>query len=441
MFMKINIYFILLISIISLISGADANQSILQLSLKESIDLALAQNYSVQIAKLRILEQEAISKQISSGYFPQITGSISQLRHRVNYFIPGFEDILFPSSYTYNIFEGKIQLTQTIFDHSLLKSIQIARKEEEYSDRDYAAIKEAVTLKTVTLYLQALRAQALMNRIEARLEFSYALLNQAEQFEIAGTGSRLETARAKIQYQNENQNLSEAKTEFELAKLNLLQWIKLEQNKNIQLTDMAKYDEIISIDLNESINKAFQQRPDLLAAQIEENIIELSVQKAKRQFYPTIGVFAQLGQTGTDPSDTDYAFAIGGTITMPFYTGGNIRGQVEQAEKQLEQKRHLIEELKSQIELEIRSATISLESSVEQVRMAQKGISAAEITLELTRSRYKAGISTNVEVIDAQDMLARAHENEIRALYNYNISRANLAKAMGNIQSMYLEVQ
>jgi outer membrane protein len=173
-----------------------------------------------------------------------------------------------------------------------------------------------------------------------------------------------------------------------------------------------------------------------------KNIAVDHVEKAQAQYAPVLGVTGQLSRTGSDPGNTDDAWFLGGaTVTVPIFTGGNIKGQVEQAKTQLKEQRENTKELESEIELDVRTAAISLNAAVDQVLSAKQGVQSADITLKLTRDRYTEGIITNVEVVDAQDTLARAQDNEIRALYNYNLAKANLAKAVGKIEEMYAKLK
>jgi outer membrane protein TolC len=90
--------------------------------------------------------------------------------------------------------------------------------------------------------------------------------------------------------------------------------------------------------------------------------------------------------------------------------------------------------LRDQIELEIRVAVDSLRSAEEQVQAAREGADLAENELAQARRRYQVGMTSGVEVTDAQTRLARARENLINALFNHNLARIDLATAMGTIR-------
>ncbi len=436
--MRKMVLFISTISILHLCSMVKAEESPpLRLSLKEAIQRALDENHSLQASKLKINEQQSVYDQVRSGYLPQVSVVASQAREKVNY---SAEGISFPGlsiSNEFNSFDAYLQVTQNVFNLNLSKTIAIAREQEKSAKTDYSATREAIALKTVSYYLQALRAESSVIAARVRTEAARALLIQARQFEGAGTGSKLETARADLEYQNEIQTLSEYSTDFETAKLSLAQLIDMEQGRPIELTDSPQFDQAVSVSLDSSIQEAFAQRPDLQSAKTQEKALQLAIEKAQAQYAPVVGVTGQLSRTGSDPSNTDEAWFLGATVTIPIFTGGNIKGQIEQAKTQLKEQKENTKELESKIELDVRTAAISLNAAVDQVLASRQGVASAEITLKLTRDRYTEGIITNVEVVDAQDTLARAQDNEIRALYNYNLAKANLSKAIGKIEEMY----
>lgn len=409
----------------------------IQLSLKEAVQRALEQNHTLQVSKLKINEQQSVSEQTRSGYLPQLSVVASQAREKLNYSSEGFDIPGSPSSATFNSFEAYVQVTQNIFNLNLMKAIAAAGEQEKSAKTDYSAAREAIALKTVSYYLQALRAESSMMAGRVRVEAAKALWVQAKQFEDAGTGSKLETARADLEYQNEIQTLSENSTDFETAKLALAQLINVEQGRPIKLTDSPQFDRAVSVSLDSSIQEAFALRPDLQSARTQEKTLQLTIEKNQAQYLPVVGVTGQLSRTGSDPSDNDNAFFVGATVTVPLFTGGNIKGQIEQAKAQLQEQKESTKELESEIEMDVRSAAISLNAAVDQVLAARQGVSSAETTLRLTRDRYTEGVTTNVEVVNAQDTLSRAQDNEIRALFNYNLAKANLSKAMGKIEEMY----
>ena len=94
-------------------------------------------------------------------------------------------------------------------------------------------------------------------------------------------------------------------------------------------------------------------------------------------------------------------------------------------------------ELRNRIALEVKNAIAQVESARNEVTVANAGIQLATEEVTQARDRFQAGVANNLEVITAQDELARASDNQIGALYRYNQARASLAYAIGQMEAMY----
>jgi outer membrane protein len=93
--------------------------------------------------------------------------------------------------------------------------------------------------------------------------------------------------------------------------------------------------------------------------------------------------------------------------------------------------------LRDQIALEVKNAVASLDSARSQVDVANQGLDLAQREVAQSHERFEEGVANNIEVVTAQDNLARAHDNQIEALYRYNQARADLARATGRIEDTY----
>jgi outer membrane protein TolC len=120
-----------------------------------------------------------------------------------------------------------------------------------------------------------------------------------------------------------------------------------------------------------------------------------------------------------------------GTLTIPIFAGGIVHGDVLQADAQLQQARDRVDNLRGQIDADVRVALLNLESASEQVAVAQSNIDLAEQSLTQSRDRFAAGVTDTVEVVQAQEAAANAHQSYISSLYSFNYAKISLARAMG----------
>jgi outer membrane protein TolC len=124
-------------------------------------------------------------------------------------------------------------------------------------------------------------------------------------------------------------------------------------------------------------------------------------------------------------------FQVGATLNIPVLAGGRIHADVLKAEAALRQARQQLDNLRAQIDYEIRTARLDLTSAADQVEVARSSVDLAEQTLTQAQDRFAAGVTDNLEVVEAQESVVAANENYISSLYAHNLAKIELAKAVG----------
>jgi outer membrane protein TolC len=124
-------------------------------------------------------------------------------------------------------------------------------------------------------------------------------------------------------------------------------------------------------------------------------------------------------------------FDVGATLAIPIFAGGRAHADVLQAEATLRQSKQQLESLRGQIDYDVRAALLDLNSAADQVEVARQSLDLANQTLEQARDRFTAGVTDNLEVVQAQESVASANENLISSLYAHNVAKISLARAIG----------
>jgi len=137
------------------------------------------------------------------------------------------------------------------------------------------------------------------------------------------------------------------------------------------------------------------------------------------------------GAAGVNVGNSHGVFLAGATLSIPIFAGGRATADVLQAEATLKQSRQQLENLRAQIDYEIRTALLDLNAAADQVQVARSSLDLANETLTQARDRFTAGVADNLEVIQAQEALATANENYIASLYAHNVAKISLARAIG----------
>jgi len=181
---------------------------------------------------------------------------------------------------------------------------------------------------------------------------------------------------------------------------------------------------------------ALATRADWQAEQKRLETARLLQSAAKMDRVPYLNFFADYGSTGTGIDNAIPTRTFGVALQVPVFDGGRVDARRAQSVSQFHQETIRSEDLRAQIELEVRLALDSLQSSADQLKTAEEGLALSENEMAQAERRYRAGASPGLEVTDAQTRLERARENLISALFGYNIARINLAAAMGTIRQV-----
>ncbi|MCH8017611.1 MAG: TolC family protein, partial [Acidobacteria bacterium] len=285
-------------------------------------------------------------------------------------------------------------------------------------------------------YLEALRNRARLDAARANLELATALADLAENQREAGMGTGIEVTRAQVQVSNEQQRVLGTEQQYRQSLLRLLKLIGIRLDTNLTLTENLTNTPVQVADMQEALAIALRSRSDLQAHQKREEQADLDYRAARSDRIPSLSGFAGYGTIGSGIDSAIPTWNLGVSLELPVFDGGRVDARRAEALSRLRREGIEGQDLRHQIELEIRLAFAGLNLAREQITVAEEGLQLAQQELEQARRRYQAGITSSLEVTDAQTRLERARENQITALFNYNLERINLGEAMGTIRSM-----
>jgi outer membrane protein TolC len=424
---------------------AAAAKPTLRLSLKQAVDIALGPegNTRVRLAQELIRQAHSLAAQARAALLPNIESSVgqqSQTRNlaafgiRIQLPIPGF---VFPSFVgPFNVFDARATASQTLFDMSAIKRFQASREGISQAEAEKEAAQDQTRDQVARAYLAGLRALADVEAGEANVALSEALLKLASDQKTAGTATGIEVTRAKVQLANEKQRLLVAQNELNRAHLQLLRAMALDLDVKVELTDRLSFIPVEPLSPQQALQTALQSRADWNAEQKRHEGIRLNASATKSERLPSVNLFADYGSVGSSINHAIPTRTYGFSVRVPIFDGGRQDARREEGYSQLKQENLRINDLRAQIELDVRLALDALSSSTAQVTAAEEGLSLAENELAQAERRYKAGVGSSIEVTDAQTRLERARENRIQALFNYNLARIDMTSATGTIRQM-----
>jgi len=247
----------------------------------------------------------------------------------------------------------------------------------------------------------------------------------------------IDTLRAKVQYQNGLQKYSQAETQVKVSLYGLSRLLNLDPQQNLELADTASFFDTPAFNSAETIAAAYEQRPELKNVLAQIRADELQKRAASAERLPRISINGSWSLQGLTPDTMIPSYQFGASLEVALFSGGRIRAETATADLEIRKLEQTERDLKNQIAQDVKTALAQLESARGQVEAANTGLSEAREEVTEAQDRFRAGVANNIEVITAQDELARANDNQIAALYSYNQARTDLARATGQMEAVY----
>lgn len=419
---------------------AKANAPVtLKLTLHDAVVMALRQNPQVQISAIDLAQSQESRKIARSDLLPQASLEVNDRALRSNIEaafgkpFAGFPQHIGP----FQVFEAGTFFSMPIFDLTLWRQWQAAGHQVEQSDADRIGVREQVTLLVVSQYLASLRAMANVRAARSRVQLAQALYNQAQDLQKHGVATGLDTLRANVELQNEQQNLIQSETAEKTSVYGLARLLNIDPHTQVELTDQMSFYQTPPFNASQSIDMAISNRPEMKAIDASELRLESDRKAARDQKLPTLSFNGEYLQQGISVGTVIPVYTYEAHIDLPLFTGGRIRAEEANADLDLAKLAQQKQDLVNEIALQVKTAVAQLEAARNEVKVANQGVALAQEEVSQARDRFQAGVANNIEVVSAQDALARANDNQIGALFSYNEARANLARATGQIEDLY----
>jgi len=415
-----------------------------ELSLKHAVEVAISAegNTNIRLSGESLKQAQSRAMQARAALLPDLEGAFNDRSQTVNLAAEGLTSIKLPvTGFTFPSLVGpfttedaRLSVQQSVFDFASIRRFQASKASVSAATQELDSTAENVAAQVARAYLLAVRADADVDTADANITLSDAVLTQAENQKKAGTGTGIEVTRAKVQLANDRQHLLVAENARRSAHLELLRAMGVPLDTEVRLTDRLGYVPVDAVTLEEAKAQALESRPDLKAQQRREENARLSASAVKMERLPSLAAFGDYGSSGIALDNSLPTRTYGISLKVPLFDGGRRDARRTEAASQYRAEKVRTDDLKQQIELDVRLALDGLRSAEDQVKVAKEGLELSDNELTQARRRYEAGVANSLEVTDAQTRLERARDNETQALYNYNVAGIDLAQAMGNMR-------
>jgi outer membrane protein TolC len=402
------------------------------LTLADAIARGLASNLGAIDADLDARIAEAGRQRALSTLLPQLAGRVHHQTGEVSliqfgFQLPGVPTIIGPFSYQ----DARIGLTQQLFNYQDLESYRAAREAARAARLSRDDSRDTVVLAVGAAYYQVVASRARVATSEAQRKASRSLADLAASQVENGLSPAIDSLRARVQAQTDEQRLAVAESQLEKDMLSLARLIGLPAGQRFRVVTEVAYQPWTGPATDEALKTAYASRNDLKSAAAAFHAAELARRAAGAERIPSLGLNADYGRIGKNLARTDSTFTVAADLTVPLFTGGRTAAAVAQAQANLDRRRAELADLTSRVDYEVRSAFLDLQAAQTSVEVAQKTIDLAEQALAQAEDRFKNGVTGNVEVVLAAETVAAANENYIASLFSHNFSKLALLKAMG----------
>jgi outer membrane protein TolC len=414
---------------------------VLQLTLDQAVGLALKQNPTAQIAVIQVLQSVQDKNVARAALLPEVDASVKEQAQRFNVraqfggeaIFPGIPAALGP----FPQFSAGGTLAAPIFDLTLWRRYQESRNTLDASRAASLSTREQVILLVVSQYIGTLRAVADVQASQSRVDLAQALFDQAGDLQKEGVGTGIDTLRANVELQNEKQRLIEAEADRERSLFGLSRLLNLDPRQVLELADSLSFFETPQPEVEPSIEQALGERQEWKSLISQVKAAESEKKAASESRLPNLRIDGNWDYLGTHPDNAVSTYTFIASVNMPVFTGGRIHAQIARSNLELALLQQQQDDLRNSIALDVKTALINLTSARNEVQVANLGIQLSNQEVDQARDRFRAGVANNIEVIQAQDSLARANDNQIAALYRFNQARADYARSIGQMEKLY----
>ena len=420
------------------VASGPASSEVLHLTLRDAVNMALRYNLGQIESSENVREARGERLRALSLLLPQVSVGLAENVEQLNTATLGIKSptiprIVGPFSYS----TAQASASQTLFSYQSIQRFRAARTAEEAARLSYNDTLDVVTLVVGNTYLQVIEAASRIEASEAQVRNAQAVYDQAQEDLHAGTSPKIDVTRSAVQLHTEQYNLSVARNNFAISKLNLSRAIGLPLGQAFEIADTLPYADLEPGSIEQALKTAYGSRSDFQAALKAMQSAQKELSAVRGERYPVVAVNGDYGVQGPAFGSSHGVFGFQAGLSVPVFTGGRIKGDITTAEATLQKRKAEAENTRGQVDYDVRTSYLNLQAAKEQVAVAKQNVDLANESLDRSKERFTAGVTDSVEVVQAQQSLASANDQYIVSLYAHNLAKLELARALGVARANY----
>ena len=412
-----------------------ASSTPLALTLRDAIERGLRTNLRTLTSATASEIARGQRQRAMSALLPEAHGQISEIDQQLNLKtfglnFPGIPPIAGPFHYT----DLRAFASMSVFDYGARKTYKAAQESLRAAQLSIQDARDLVVQAVAGGYLQIIADASRVAAIRSQVLTDQALYDRAVDRKKAGASAGIDVLRSQVELKQQQQRLLAQENQLAKDKLALGRAIGLPSGQEFTIAESAPYSPLAATTADQALRTALEQRPDYQSAKAQVRAAEEAVKAAHAERYPIAGVTADYGDVGPTIANSHGTFTLAGSVKFNIYGGGRIRGDITQAKANLKQRQDELADLGGQIDYQVRTALLDIQSAADQVAVAESNLQLANQTLEQARDRFSAGVADTIEVVQAQESVASANDNLISSLYSHNLAKVALARALGSAE-------
>ena len=436
-----NLFFYLIIgcfALLPLVSNADDSTE--NLSLKDTIEMAIDANLNLKQSQEEVKAAEETRKASITRFFPTLSASYDYLHRNKevtqeltglgtgpDFVVTPDDQYTFVTSFNQPIFRG----------FSLINQYKVADLGLDAAEFGEKVTRQDVILDAKNAFYSVLKAEKLLGVVKQRVTQIAAQKDVAENFYEVGMSPLNDLLEAQASLANARQDFIVAQNNLAIAKSQFNIILRRPVNAPVKIEDILDYGPFV-YDFNYCLEAAREHRLEITVADLEVEIAEKEVTLAKKDYFPTVNLRGNYTRTGDEwdakggEGISDSAsWEVQAIAEWDFWQWGRTQFGVKEKLHRFSQAQYRRSQILDNIELEVKTSYLRTTESEKNIITVEKAIEQAKENFRINQERFKEQVATTTEVLEAQTLLSNTLTNYFKALYDFKISKATLFRSMG----------
>jgi len=440
------------------------------ITLDEAIEIALENNRDIEVAELEVRKSRAAVREAFGHALPSVdvSGNFSRFLEKPRMPFPDFEALLGNATYSIlfdegvlprdedkfkpvttqlqsfaqtNNYESQVQVTQTLFNSTVLRGIGASRRYHNLSEEELQRIISATILEVKRSFYAVLLTKNMYSIAKASLENASDNLRNVRAAYEQGLVAEFDLLQAEVQVENIRPMVLQSENALKNSKDGLKIVLGIDQESEIDVIGELTYDAEPIPDVEMSIDEAFRGNYGIKSLEIKRDVDRAFIHFYQSEYWPVLYAFGNYTYAG---SDDRYDFQnysssiIGVTLSFNLFNGGQTRQRVQQARITMNQTESQLQNYRDYVAMQVKSRINDLRRVQSILEAQERNVELAERAYAISVIRYREGTGSQLEVQNADIALRQARTNRLQSVYDYIIARAELDQLIGSISDKYL---